>query len=104
MSKNMTETARQRPFNPVTKAIQFRAWQIAQREGGNVTRAEIAAELGVSSQRLLNAIRAERWAASLRSGVMDRLNANDGAGGYTTLAEAEAIAQMGIGAAMQPAE
>ena len=100
----MTETARQRPFNPVTKAIQFRAWQIAQREGGNVTRAEIAAELGVSPHRLMNAIRAERWAASLRSVTMYCLNANDGADGYTTRAEAEAIAQMGIGASMQPAE
>ncbi len=104
MSKNVTQNVCHRPFNPSTKALQFRAWQIAQREGGNVTRAEIAAELGVSPQRLLNAIRAERWAASLRSVVMDCPNANDGAGGYTTRAEAEAIAQMGIGAAMQPAE
>ena len=100
----MNQNQNRRPFNPTTKALQFRAWQIAQREGGNVTRAEIAAELGVSPQRLLNAIRAERWAASLRSGVMDCPNANDGAGGYTTRAEAEAISQMGIGAAMQPAE
>ena len=99
----MTQNLNHRPFNPTTKALQFRAWQIALREGGNVTRAEIAAKLGVSPQRLLNAIRAERWAASLRSSVMDCLNANDGAG-YTTLAEAEAIAQMGIGASTQPAE
>ena len=94
----MNQTLHNRPFNPTTKALQFRAWQIAQREGGNVTRAEIAAELGVSPHRLLNAIRAERWAASLRSVTMDCLNANDGADGYTTRAEAEAIAQMGIGA------
>ena len=94
----MTQNLNHRPFNPTTKALQFRAWQIAQREGGNVTRAEIAAELGVSPHRLLNAIRAERWAASLRSVTMDCLNANDGADGYTTRAEAEAIAQMGIGA------
>ena len=104
MSKHMTETARQRPFNPVTKAIQFRAWQIAQREGGNITREQIAAEMGETTRRVSCLLRAERWAASLRSGVMDCLNANDGAGGYTTLAEAEAIAQMGIGAAMRPAE
>ena len=70
------------------------------------TAKEIAAELGVSTHRLLNAIRAERWAASLRSVTMDCLNANDGAYGYTTRAEAEAIAQMGIGAILisEPAD
>ena len=89
MTSTVTQNVCHRPFNPTTKALQFRAWQIAQREGGNVTRAEIAAELGVSPHRLLNAIRAERWAASLRSVTMDCLNANDGAATVLGIAAGE---------------
>lgn len=53
----MTETARQRPFNPATKAIQFRAWQIAQREAGNITREQIAAEMGETTSRVSRLLR-----------------------------------------------
>lgn len=104
MSKNVTQNVCHRPFNPATKALQFRAWQIAQREGGNITRAEIAAELGVSSQRLANAIHGERWAASLRSGVMDRPKTNDGTGGYASCEEAAAMADLGLWTGLQAAE
>ena len=100
----MNQTLHNRPFNPATKALQFRAWQIAQREGGNITREQIATEMGESPRRIGSVLRDEKWAATLRVTAMDRLNANDGAGDFTTLAEAEAIAQMGIGASMQPAE
>ena len=35
MTSTVTQNVCHRPFNPTTKALQFRAWQIAQREGGN---------------------------------------------------------------------
>ncbi len=67
----MTETARQRPFNPVTKAIQFRAWQIAQREAGNITREQIAAEMGETTRRVSRLLRDEKWAGALRVSALD---------------------------------
>lgn len=67
----MTETARQRPFNPATKAIQFRAWQIAQREAGNITREQIAAEMGETTSRVSRLLRDEKWAGALRVSALD---------------------------------
>ena len=71
MTSTVTQNLNHRPFNPTTKALQFRAWQIAQREGGNVTRAEIAAELGECPRRIGRVLRDEKWADTLRVTAMD---------------------------------
>lgn len=94
MTDNVKQNVRRSPFNPATKALQFRAWQIAQREGGNITRAELADELGVSSQRLLNVIRDERWADSLPRVVADRLHAKTAP--YSGTVATEILASAGV--------
>lgn len=71
MTSTVTQNLNHRPFNPTTKALQFRAWQIAQREGGNVTREQIATEMGECPRRIGRVLRDEKWADTLRVTAMD---------------------------------
>ncbi|UFM64218.1 hypothetical protein LOS78_01725 [Paracoccus sp. MA] len=74
MQTTTVAPARHQLFNPKTRTLQFRAWQIAQREGGNVTREQIAAELGIEMSRMIRLLRDEKWASALRT---SRLDLND---------------------------
>ncbi len=71
MTSTVTQNVCHRPFNPTTKALQFRAWQIAQREGGNVSREQIAAEMGECPRRIARVLRDEKWAGALRVTTLD---------------------------------
>lgn len=85
------DRGRHQLFNARVRARQFRAWQIAQREGGNLTRDDIAAEMGIEPARLKRLLRDERWALSLRSSRLDLKDRPRSEAGYH--AEAGEIAR-----------
>ncbi|WP_313350235.1 hypothetical protein [Paracoccus sp. (in: a-proteobacteria)] len=85
------DVIQKRRFDPAVKAIQFRAWQIAQRENGNVTREQIAEEMGLSTRRLARVLRGEKWAGVLRSTARDLLTRPAHEAGFAREAEDLAV-------------
>lgn len=58
-------------MNPRMTALRFRAWQISQAHDGNLTMAQLAQMLDVSSRSLGAALRGQKWARALRSSALD---------------------------------
>lgn len=60
-------TGRVLPGSPKTKALLFRIWQYAAPHEWNVTAADIANALGVSTQTVANAISRAGWSSRIRT-------------------------------------
>lgn len=58
-------------FNARVRAKQFQAWQIAKDNNGNVTRDQIADQIGVDRAHMKRLLRDEKWAQTLRATRLD---------------------------------